>query len=94
MNVVYCCILGCKCREILAHCKSCKIYFCYNHRTLIDSHEIVPSFSIYDNYYCCNYCCNKHFYVRCNICDDMIINTNVRYKKDGSNYCIFPCYKY
>ncbi len=90
-----CCIKGCKNIDILCHCKNCKLYYCYNHRQLIDSHEIVQSFSIYDNYWCCNLCCSKHFYVMCSKCEEMVINSIAKFNKNENQYyCKYPCYKY
>ncbi len=90
-----CCIIGCKCNDILAHCKNCKLYFCYNHRQLIDSHEIVPSFSIYDNYYCCDFDCIQHYYIKCDICEELVINNHIRFDdKTNQHYCKYKCYKY
>ena len=93
MNNVKCCIIGCKSNNILCVCKTCKFYFCYDHRQVIDSHEIVPSFSVYDNYYCCNLCFCIHYYIECPICEDMVINT-MTIIKNGNRICRYPCFKY
>ena len=93
MNTVKCCILGCSNKDILSLCRRCKIYFCFNHSKLIDSHSITPSFSIYDNFVCCDYCCNRHFYVKCSNCEEMVRNT-IADIKNGTIICKYPCFKY
>ena len=91
---IKCCILGCNNKDIISLCKKCKIYFCLNHDKLINSHELVNlNISLYNNFYCCDYCCNKHFHVQCSICNDMIINT-MSIKKNNNIICKYPCFKY
>ena len=93
MEKLSCCILGCKEKDILSVCKKCRMYFCFHHRNLIDSHELINGFSVLNQYYCCNYCCSMHFYLRCDICEEMIINT-MTIIKDGLRVCKYPCFKY
>lgn len=93
MDNLRCCIIGCNKKDILSVCKTCKIFFCFNHRNLIDCHEIINGFSVFNRYHCCNYCCNRHFYVQCSTCDDMIINT-MSIQKNNNTICKYPCFKY
>lgn len=92
---IRCKIEGCTNICVFDLCKSCKFYFCDKHKKMIDCHEIIHDFSIYNCYYCCDFCCNEHFYVKCDVCNDMVINSNVRFNmKDGTKFCRYPCYKY
>lgn len=93
MNFVRCCILGCKNKDILSVCKTCKFYFCLDHDNLINSHELVKNSSIYNNYYCCDFDCEKHFYILCHTCEELVINT-MTINNAGVVRCKFPCYKF
>ena len=46
MENLRCCIIGCKEKDILSVCKKCRMYFCFHHRNLIDSHELINGFSV------------------------------------------------
>ena len=93
MENLRCCILGCKKTDILSVCKKCRMFFCFDHRNLIDSHEIINGFSVLNRYICCSYCCNRHFYVKCSNCEELVRNT-IADIKNSNVICKYPCFKY